>query len=454
MGTWKSISRWFNKAEEEPPFLDVGPAPDVDEKVLRTVDLSLQTVWDYVAIKAIATNAKSVPITPSIWNPQTQSMDPISRTDPLFKLVERPNKYMLWDEFLEACIWYLSIFGDVPIHKSIIDGTTVAYFPMRPDKVTVKSTTNQLIAGYDFEQALGRTKTFTPDEVFMIKNFDPLNSVRGMSDNQAARQALLADWHSQRYNVVFFGNNAMPSVVLETEKPLTLTARRRLRASWRSAFAGSSKAHGMAILTAGLKVKNIAPSFQDMQFKDLMHESMTRILASRGVPSGVIGMTSGLTQANLAEQRHLFLVNTLRPMVNMILDRLNFEIFNKVGINLEANFDGVLTSSESVHDYRMEIRGFWRDGLITRNQALLKLGFPALQDERGEELFPISAGSTPPGTGDTLEHRDGRRDTELTDRNSDSEPRLISNDSSATIKSVERWSIPEPEFVTFQKNRS
>lgn len=432
---------FFKRGSDEPPFLDVGSTYDVDDRVLSTVDLSLRTVWDYVALKTIATNAMSVPITPSIWNEKTKSMEPISAKDPLFQLVRQPNKYMLWDEFLEACIWYLGIFGDAPIHKSLVKGTTVAYYPMRPDKVSVASSSDKLITGYSFEQGPGKIHKFTPEEVFLIKNFDPLNPVRGMADNQAARQSLLADWHANQFNVVFFGNHAMPGVILETEKPLNLTQRRRLRASWRSAFSGSSKAHGMAILTSGLKVETITPTHQDMQFGDLMSASMERILTARGVPAGVLGLTRGLTAANLAEQRHLFLVNTLRPVMNKILDKLNQEIFNPIGISLEANYEGVLTSAQTMHDFKMEIRGFWRDGLITRNQALLKLGFPALTTPMGNEYYPITSATAPQGIGDTVTQRDGDDVTDVTDRNTDANEQLISNNPRATIKSLERWPI-------------
>lgn len=446
-----NITHLFSKATQrsEPPFLETGPISSLDDRVLNTVDLSLRTVWDYAAIKVIATNAKSVPITPSIYNPKTKVMEPISRQDPLFKLVEQPNSYMVWDEFLEACIWYLSVFGDVPIHKAMVDGAVTAYYPMRSDKVNVITSTDKLIDRYEFEQSPGKTLKFTPEEVFMIKHFDPLNAVRGMPDNQAARQSLLADWHANNFNVVFFGNHAMPGVILKTDKPLNLTQRRRLRASWRSAFSGSSKAHGMAILTSGLTVESIVPTHRDMQFGELMRESMTRILAARGVPPGVLGMTSGLTFSNLAEQRHLFLVNTLRPTVNMILDRLNKEIFSPIGINLEADYEGVLTSSQTIHDRKMEVRGIWRDGLITRNQALEKLGFPLLATPKGEEFFPIQASQQPSGSGDSLSRRDGNLETEITDRNSDANPQLISNNPSATIKSAEDYQFGIPQQLDF-----
>lgn len=454
MSLLDTVYEWFGKAKQvEPPFLDIGPTSGTDDRVLNTVDLSLKTVWDYVAIKTIATNAKSVPITPSIYNPKTKVMEPISRQDPLFKLVDQPNKYMIWDEFLEACIWYLSIFGDVPIHKALVDGVVTAYYPMRSDKVNVVTSAAKLIAHYEFEQTPGKFVNFSPEEVFLVKHFDPLNAVRGMPDNQAARQSLLADWHANNYNVVFFGNHAMPAVILKTDKPLNLTQRRRLRASWRSAFSGSSKAHGMAILTSGLSVESIAPTHRDMQFGELMKESMTRILAARGVPPGVIGLTAGLTFSNLAEQRHLFLVNTLRPIVNMILDRLNKEIFNPIGINLEADYEGVLTSSQTIHDRKMEVRGIWRDGLISVNEARERLGYPLLPSEKGQEFYPIRAGQQPPEAGDSLNRRDGNLETEVTDRNSDANPQLISNSPDATIKSQFGYGIPQMDFVPQDKGR-
>lgn len=432
MGLWQRFISIFKSTSDEFPPEAFTLGGDVDSRTQGMAGVVMRTIWSYVAIRTIVNNARAIPITPEVMGEDGRWVE-VTTEDPLYRLVSDPNPFQMWDDFMEATICYLKIFGDVPVHIQRTGGVPTSFYPMRPDLTTLNATTNKIVAGWEFDRGAGRPETFSPEDVLMIREFNPEHPIRGFSPSRAAQQSLLADFHAAKYNVRFFSNHALPGVVLQTDVKMPATVRRRLRANMRAAFGGSDKAHGLAILSKGLEIKTVTPSHRDMDFGELSKDAMVRTLLAFGVPPGVVGITSELTNSNLQEQRHLFLVNTLQPTVDNVLQKLNKAVFNPIGMRLRANFEGVLISAQTLHDRKMEHRGMWRDGLITRDESRVAIGFPAVGGDVGAEFYPVTASkAASPELGDSLNTEDtftGNPDTGV-----DPEPSSVAADPDGTIK--------------------
>lgn len=368
---------------EEPEVL-VGSAWGLSDTSARVADLALVTAIDYAAIRAIATHASNVHLDLMEYDEGTGHLRRVPASDSRTELLRFPNTRQTTQEFVEAAIFYQELFGHVPLHlgrdKS---GLVSSVYPVRPDKLEIADQDDSGHLTYRFTDyaSSNPTRTIDGDDIVVVRHFNPVHPVWGRSPGQAARKSLLLDFHAHQFNVSFFANNAMPGVILESERMLTRLQKKRLRAAWRAAFGGSTRAHGVAVLTAGLKATPVSPNHADMEFSQLLSYTAREILAVRGVPPVILGITDGASTASAQEQRHSFLVGTLRPTLGRLLGALNRHVFRPLGAVLVPDYESFQTTAQTLHERRLEVRGYFRDGIVTRNEARAMLGLdPAPRD--------------------------------------------------------------------------
>lgn len=418
MGLLSVVKGLFKSHPVDPshPSVSVGVGADLDSLSFRLADLSMKSVYDYAAIKAIATHAADIPVFARTIRTEGGKDSKVSlpSDSPIQRIIQRPNDQQPWSDFVEAMVIYMELWGHVHVHIAREKGVPTSLFPVRPDLLSVDpDPTGQEIESYTFTDPLGLQRRISPEDIFQVRHFNPFDPILGLAPSSPAKLSLLADFHSQQFNVVFFGNHALPAVILRTDRPMNKEEKKRLEVSWRNAFGGSARAHGVAVLTSGLDVKTVTPTHRDMEFERLRDANMREILASRGVPPVILGIAKDTTKSNAQEMRHVFLAGTLKPRLNKILAQLNMHVFAPMGVFLEASYDTVMTSALTLHERKMEVRGYWRDGLISRDEARVALGYDPLGGDLGGAYIPITltGSSAPTPFPSDADARDGREET-------------------------------------------
>lgn len=396
----------LTKAEDGPdsPEVMVGSAWGPDDKTYQVADLALVTAMDYAAIRAIATHASTVDLDLYEYVDGAKGVSRVARDRPESQILRRPNAKQTMQEFIEACVFYQELFGHAPLHvpKSGDPPLATSAYPIRPDRLEVHDAPGPDGAiQYVFTDYNSRkVDTVIPgSDVAIVRHFSPIHPIWGYSPGEASRKSLLLDFHAHQFNVSFFANHAMPGVILKTDRLLTRIQKKQLRASWKTAFGGSARAHGVAVLTSGMDATPVSPRHSDMEFSQLLNHAAREILATRGVPPIVLGIPEGGGgKGSTQEQRHVFLTGTLMPILNRILNALNTHVFLPMGVFVLPDFDGYMTTTETLHQRRIEIRGYWRDGIVTRDEARALLALdpaPRDGDVYFQELNPNVGGVGP-----------------------------------------------------------
>lgn len=128
------------------------------------------------------------------------------------------------------------------------------------------------------------------------------HDLRGVPVAELAREAVGAAIAAQRYGGSFFGQSAIPPVVLELTGNPTPTQMKEIRESWRRHHAGPSKAHLPGLLVNGT-AKQIMVSPEQAQFLETRRFIAAEIAANLfHLPPETVGVGvdgSSITYANI-----------------------------------------------------------------------------------------------------------------------------------------------------------
>jgi HK97 family phage portal protein len=98
-----------------------------------------------------------------------------------------------------------------------------------------------------------------------------LDGFTGRSPITLLRESLGITVAADRHSASFFGNGALPDIILSKKGPGAMSpkARQNFMESWKQRFGGAAKAHGMALLEEEFTVTPITMPMRDAQFLEL-----------------------------------------------------------------------------------------------------------------------------------------------------------------------------------------
>ena len=160
-------------------------------------------------------------------------------------------------------------------------------------------------------------------EVFHIPGLG-YDGVTGYSIVQMARQSLGLGLAAERYGASFFGNNAVPGIVLEHPGTLSEGALRRLKESWNADHQGADRAHALAVLEEGLKANAISIPAKDAQLIETREIQVLDVARWLNINPAMLGYkTAERPGGNYEANRDEYLDNTLDPWLVSIEQECN-----------------------------------------------------------------------------------------------------------------------------------
>lgn len=370
-------------------------------------------VWVYAAVYQIAMSLASVPLNLYKKARSKNSRPAIydKSTDPLVQLFKRPNPFMSSFDLKEAIGAGLELTGNAYLEKVFSKKGNIIkeLYALQPHKVEIIPDSNKKVGGYLYGE--GATKVpFKPDEIAHFQYYNPSSDFYGMGPTSPCEVNVNTNNYARTWNMMFFKNAALPKGVLTTDNILDDKIANRIRARWKAAHSGTSKAHEIAILEGGLKWQDIGISRKDMDFNELMNKDRSEILASFGVYEGLLGIVTNINNSSMENLKKLFWENTMLPKMDKMESDMNFNLVWPYDDSLYLAFDkDSIEGLKGSQETRARIAGMLVDrGIFTQNEARNKFfNMPELPWGNTWymplNLIPVDRAGEGMGTGDGQE---------------------------------------------------
>jgi HK97 family phage portal protein len=304
--------------------------------------------------------------------------DPLPALPPILRA---PSAGWSLPDFLYALLQSLLVRGNA--YGLIVDRAGAGLLPAQvelldPNRVGVTVPNGAVEYRVDGQEV-------DPASIWHVKAFTAPGQVLGLSPITHARQAIGLGIAAERYAAKFFGESAIPSGVLTTDRDINDQRAAELQTRWRTRHQGN---RDIAVLGGGARFQAITISPEEAQFLESSRANVATIARYFGVQPELIGGESGgsLTYANVEQRALDFLTFGLRPWL----------------VRLETALSALLSSTTTV---KFNAAALVRTDLLTRYQAhesAIRAGWKLRSEVRElEDLAPVAGidDQAPPETG-------------------------------------------------------
>jgi len=256
------------------------------------------------------------------------------------------NPAQSWQRFVTQTIGHYALSRDVfwiftdtegqkPKEILVVSGTQ-----MHP--ITHNRMAGGVLIGWEFRGLGGRRATFTPDEVYQWKNFNPYDRFHGLGPVKASELNINYSFAADLYSSNALANAAEPGAILTTTGKLDEDQIRLIRSQFEARHKGAAQAKRTAVLTGGMDIKTIAMKLTDMQVAKITEMSDKKICSSFGVPPGVAGLITDAQYSHGPAMKD-FIFNTVLPLATLFADEITAGILSKFPTSklLGGNFPAV-----------------------------------------------------------------------------------------------------------------
>lgn len=351
----------------------------------------LTNPWVYAAVYLIATTAAAVPF--KLYTRTTQQ--PADTDHFLWRVLKHPNPHTTFTDLLEATFIYMELIGNAfweLVYNA--DGFIKNIYLLDPCKMRIIPDPVYYIRGYEYE-VNGQKVFFAPHEIAHFKYFNPTNEYWGVGSLQAVWDQLILDDKATDYNARFFENDATPSGVITSPRPISDSVFNQLQRRWAERHEGSVRAHRVALLDDGMKFEPIATTPREASFPELRKSIRDSIFVGLGVPPVLAGVPDVANYSTARVAQSIFYDSTVAPKLRKVADVIDQAIIEPQDPALMGNFD---TSMAPINVVKLSansriISRLAQANLITANEARALLGLPPLREEMKLENFTIEGAS-------------------------------------------------------------
>jgi len=227
----------------------------------------------------------------------------------------------------------LLLFGDAYIELVSLLGEPVALYTLDATTMTVVSDQHGEVSGYIQDVDGVRTARFDADQVIHISLDAPRGGLYGVSPAQKALLPITAWLFTMATLKECFRRGDPPRLHVDLAH-FQDTDVQRWREQYR-VFNLGPKAVGEPVLTTGGGGVQVLDSRKVTDYLDADRQLRDQIIAAFGVPPAKLGIieTGNLGSGSGESQNKTFHVNTIIPIANLILEKLNYHLL-QVGFGI------------------------------------------------------------------------------------------------------------------------
>ena len=281
-------------------------------------------------------------------------------------------------EIWETVMTHLLLWGNAYVHKVRNPlGKIVELRPIHPNRVrpeilmpTGAGDPTPPTKGFFIRPASGTggEVLYTTHEIMHIPGLS-YDGVQGLSPISCMRQTVAIGQAADRLAAKLFGNGALLSGVLSTDRVLDQEQADIVKSRWREKMAGIEHGHDIAVLDAGTKFTPISMPPEDAQFLQTRRWQVIEIARWFGIPPHLVGDVESSTSwgTGIEQQNIAMITYTVKAWLTRIEQRITWEIVEPSTQYAEFNLAGLLRG-DTKSRYEAYASGIqW--GWLTRNEA-------------------------------------------------------------------------------------
>ena len=322
---------------------------------------------------------------------------------PLNKLLEHPNEYQSWSEFVENVIGYKLITGNSYIWANRIEGGKVSELVTLPSQyiAIISDGTINGVEGYSF--TLVGWDTLDAKDVIHLKYFNPFFDVNGqqlygLSPLQAAYRTVQRSNDAKDTSVGMLQNQG-PKGILYADEGSDFGPEQagKLKEDFYNQYGTKNKIVQNAgqILVAGAKLGwvNMGLSPVDLQLLESEKITLRELCNVYGVNSALFNDPDNKTYNNMKEAKKEMLTQVVLPELTTLRDAFNRFFANEMEKGYYIDFD--ITIFPELQEDMKELsailsQSWW----ITPNEKRAAMRYDTSKDDAMDEIY-IPAGYLP-----------------------------------------------------------
>lgn len=309
------------------------------------------------------------------------------RASRITRVLRRPNHVQNRSDFFLNFVSSLLLNGNAyAIAERDSSRRIVSYMGRTPGAVRPRVDPASGAVFYDVaDQATQPTapRQVPARDVLHARLFCPGDPLVGVSPLTACGLSMATASTVSRSSLAFWQNQARPSGILSTDRPLSTEAARRLRDQWESAGRGD-RSGKTAVLDSGLSWQPLSISPQDSQIVQTFNLQVDDIARVYRVPLAFLARLEGATWSNVESMTRSFFVSCLAFYVEHIEAAL--DSFFQLPADQEISFDVERAMQRAEFDRRMTAASVAvRGGIYSPNEIRDMEGLKPV--EGGDEVF-------------------------------------------------------------------
>jgi HK97 family phage portal protein len=237
----------------------------------------------------------------------------------LYKLLDKPNPYMLYDEFMALLVIDLLLVGNHYWFKWNWNTPAAALYRLAPSHVKIKPGPYGP-EGYEYQPpGAPRPLKIKPENIVHFRRPNPHSQWYGLGVIQGAGRSMDLELAITDTMASYYENKADPSLIVQSERRVPRDVFNKLRAQLRARVSGSPNAGELLVLEAGLKASSLSTSASDALFDRLGKMSRDRVLTKFRASPLLFGLMDESSGSNkVSDARREFDNYTLRPFMEKV----------------------------------------------------------------------------------------------------------------------------------------
>lgn len=279
-------------------------------------------------------------------------------------LNKEPNPFQDINTFRRNIIIDMILDGNIFIY---FDGVHLYHLPAADMIIHADDAT--YVKKYTYKERID----YSPSEIIHVKENSFYSIYRGVPRLSPALRTIQLMMRMRSFQDNFFKNGAVPGLVLKSPNTLSEKIKERMLLSWQARYRPDAGGRRPLILDGGIEIDKISNvNFKELDFQNAISENEKIILKALGVPP--ILLDSG-NNANIRPNLRLYYLETVLPIVR----KLNFALERYFGFDITEDVTNIPALQPELRDQAQYYTSLVNSGIITPNEARVKLGFELVE---------------------------------------------------------------------------
>jgi len=267
---------------------------------------------------------------------------------PLLDLLNNPNPLHPADKFWAMYQKYYDITGEAYILKEmgsrqisedsdkLFDNKKIKNLWLIPShKINpIYDIEKGTIEGYIYKPGDGREIRYSTEEIIFSFRPDLKAPFRGESIVKSGIRIIESETQLNEYHSRVLNNGGKIEGIFSFKEALNETQYREMKDSYEEKYSQAQKSGQPMFLGGGAEYKNLGLTPDELSFLETKKVILDDILIMTGVPKAVLGSMSDIKFSNAKESLIIFLSQTIKPLIEDLVDVLNRDDLTPEGFTL------------------------------------------------------------------------------------------------------------------------